>query len=209
MKAKTLAIVFSLVSCFGCGTNFKTQPTVVAVANAAESDSLPKVAYPEFVNWSQFPEKSSSKRRKVVTNANGDVVVTTKVWLESKSAENVSVGSQITVQRPGMAIVENEADIVKFPSTFRLPKGLAEEQFHLPSAKAKETGKSSLKIGEKEFNATIYEWVESFEAGPTTVKLWRSDDVPGRFLRQELFTKSIETTSVEEVTEIDLGNEQG
>lgn len=207
MKAMLLSTVIGLVICFGCGTGTKTQTTVPVSKNASETESLPTVAYPDFVNWSKFPEKSFTKRRKVVTNANGEVVVTTRVWLESKSSENVSVGSQITVQRPGMAIVENEADIVKFPSTFQLPKGLAEEQFYLPSPKAKETGTASLKIGEREFKATIFEWVESFEAGPTMVKLWRSDEVPGRFLRQELFTKSIETTSVEEVTEVNLGDD--
>ena len=200
-----LAILFSLITFLGCGSGTKTQSTAPVLSVASESVSLTEVAYPDFVNWNKFPEKSYTKRRKVVSNANGEVIVTTKVWLESKTKDSVSVGSQITVQRPDTPTVENEADFFKFASTFRLPKGLKEEQFSLPSPKAKETGKAPIKIGEKEFEARIYEWIESFEAGPTTVKLWRSDDVPGRFLRQEMFTKSIDTTSVEEVTEVNLG----
>jgi len=205
MKAMPLAILFSLITFLGCGSGTKTQSTAPVLSLASESESVTEVAYPDFVNWNKFPEKSYTKRRKVVSNANGEVIVTTKVWLESKTKDSVSVGSQITVQRPDTPIVENEADFFKFASTFRLPKGLKEEQFSLPSPKAKETGKAPIKIGEKEFEATIYEWIETFEAGPTTVKLWRSDDVPGRFLRQEMFTKSIDTTSVEEVTEVNLG----
>ncbi len=206
MKSKTFWIVLGL-TCFGCGSGDKPTAIVALTDRSAELESLPRVAYPEFVNWSKFPVESSVSRRKVVSNTSGEVVVTTKVWLHSKSKENVSVGSQITVKRPEMAIVENEADFVKFPATFRLPKGLTEEQFYMPSSKAKETGKEIVKVGDKEFEATVYEWTETSEAGPSSVKLWRSNDVPGRFLRQELITKGIETTSLEEVIEVNLGKE--
>lgn len=209
MKSKSYLFVLCLVSCFGCNSasKDKDKESMALDASKAALDALPKVPFPEYKNWSKFPVETSVNRRKVVSNTHGDVVVTTKVWLQSKKEDSVSVGSQITVQRPDTAVVENEADFAKFPSTFRLPSGFTEDQFILPAAKAKETGKEIVKIGDKEFDATIYEWTESSEAGPTTVKLWRSDDVPGRFLRQEMITKGIETTSLEEVTEVNLGKE--
>ena len=74
------------------------------------------------------------------------------------------------------------------------------------STKAKETGAEVIEIGMREFNTTIFEWEESNETGPMTVKLWRSDEIPGKILRQELFTKSTSTKSFEEVTELNLGN---
>ena len=206
MKSKTFWIVLCL-TCFGCDSRDNSTAIVALTDRSSELESLPRVAYPEFVNWSKFPVESSVNRRKVVSNTSGEVVVTTKVWLQSKAEDNVSVGSQITVKRPELPIVENEPNFAKFPATFRLPKGLTEEQFYLPSAQAKETGKDVVKVGEKEFEATVYQWTESSEAGPTSVKLWRSNEVPGRFLRQEMITKGIETTSIEEVIEISLGSD--
>ena len=206
MKRMSLWISIGLATCIGCGSENKPKILVPKTDQVSDIESQPKVAYPEFVNWSKFPEKSSVKRRKVVSNTSGEVVVTTRVWLQSKKEENVTVGSQITVQRPEMAIVENDEDFVQFPATYRLPKGMTEEQFYLPSGKAKETGSEKIKIGEREFNTKVYEWTESSEAGPSSVKLWRSDEIPGRFIRQEMITKGIETTSIEEVTEVELPN---
>lgn len=208
MKKKSLWIAVGLASCIGCGSENKVNVAAAPANQKTEAENLPKVAYPEFVNWSKFPENASVKRRKVVSNTHGEVIVTTKVWLKSKSAESVTVGSQITVQRPEMPIVKNDDDFVQFPATYRLPKGLTEDQFYLPSAKAKETGTEKIKVGEREFNATIFEWTESSEAGPSSVKLWRSDEMPGRFIRQELITKGIETTSLEEVTEVEIPTDE-
>ena len=208
MKSKSFWMVLSMAVWLGCDTGNNVKVAIPSATAVSDDESLPNVAHPEFANWNQFPEKSFVVRRKVVSNSNGEVVATTKVWLESKSVDGVFVGSQITVKRPDMPLVDNGADLVRYPAVYRLPKGLDENQFYKPSMKAKETGKEVVKIGKLDFQATIYEWEESSEAGPTSVKLWRSDEIPGKLLRQEMFTKSSETTSIEEVTEINLGEEQ-
>jgi hypothetical protein len=209
MKSKSFWMVLSMAACLGCDMGNNSKAVIPSPTTVSTDESLPKVAHPEFANWNQFPEKSFIVRRKVVSNSSGEVVATTRVWLESKSADGVVVGSQVTVKRPDMPLVDNGADLVRYPAVYRLPKGMDENQFYKPSMKAKETGRDVVKIGERDFQATIYEWEESSEAGPTSVKLWRSDEFPGKLLRQEMFTKSSETMSKEELIEFQLGNEPG
>ena len=163
---------------------------------SAVDESLPRVSHPEFANWSQFAEKSFVVRKRVISSAGGKVLVTTKMWLEKKDADGVSVGSQVTVERPNEPIVKNDDDFVSYPATYRLPKGLDAARLDQPSAKAKETGTEVVQIGDKKLQTRIFEWEERNETGPMTVKLWRSDEIPGKIVRQEMFTKS-----TEEVTE--------
>ena len=171
---------------------------------SAVEETFPKAIHPEYANWSRFPEKAFVIRKRLVSNSNGTVVVTTKMWLEKKDTDEVLVGSQVTVERPNESIVENDEDVVRYPATYKLPKGMDEARFLLPSAKAKETGTEVIKIGNREFKSKIFEWEENNETGPMTVKLWRSDDIPGKIVRQEFFTKSTETKSSEEVIEHNL-----
>jgi hypothetical protein len=207
MKLKVIGIVLGGLLLVGCDQVDRSTGPAQPVTKKSAEESLPSVAHPEYVHWSKFPAKSLVMRRKVVSNPNGEVVATTKMWLESKSSDSVSVGSHITVKRPDMPLADNGEDFVSYPATYELPKGFEESQFYLPSMKAKEVGKEIVRIGKSEFQATIFEWEERSEAGPTTVKLWRSDEIPGKLLRQELFTESSETKSIEEATEFKLGNE--
>ncbi len=209
MKTKSGWLFFGLGVCFGCDLVNEPKKTIQMPAVSAVDESLPKAIHPEYANWSQFPEKSFVKRKRLVSNANGTVVVTTKMWLEKKDADEVLVGSQVTVERPNEPTVENGDDIVRYPATYRVPKGMDEARFLLPSAKAKETGAEVIKIGNLDFNTKVFEWEESNETGPMTVKLWRSDEIPGKIVRQELFTKSTETKSSEEVIEHNLEKNPG
>ena len=204
MKTKSGWVILGLAVWMGCDAGNASPGKIVLPPMSAVDESLPKVAHPEYVNWSQFEEKDFVVRKRLVTNASGTVVVITKSWLDKKEPDRVSVGSQVTVERPNEPIVENDENIVSYPATYRLPAGMDEARFSLPSAKAKETGTETVKIGETEFETKIFEWEESSEAGPTSVKLWRSEAIPGKIVRQEMFTKQIETKSTEEIIELKL-----
>ena len=201
MKSKSVWIILGIVTFFGCDS---PKLSIVVPATSLAAESLPKIAHPEYVNWSQFAEKSFVVRKRTISNSGGAVVVTTKMWLDKKDSNAVSVGSQVTVERPNEPAVENGDDFVKYPATFGLPIGMDEKKFYLPSAKAKETGKEVVTVGEKSVEATVYEWEESNETGPMTVKLWRSEAMPGKIVRQEFFTKSTETKTLEEVIDFEL-----
>ena len=79
-----------------------------------------------------------------------------------------------------------------------------EARFLLPSAKAKETGTETVLVHGTQVDAKVYEWEENNEAGAMTVKLWQSNSIPGKIVRQEMFTKSSETKTTEEIIELVL-----
>lgn len=158
----------------------------------------PIVSTPQFVHWAQFPIGTEAVREKVVTNANGSISVTTTQRLIRKDAQEVVVEQHTAVSRPDSKTEEASQEFV-FPATFRLPPNLKEEQFALPSFKAKLTGKEPIDIGDVRYNADVFEWQEANETGPMTVKLWRDPSVPGQTLREELNILGNGQTSIEEL----------
>lgn len=172
----------------------------------ATTDHLPLVDHPEYVNWIRFPVGTYVVRKKEVTNDFSQVRVTTRLSLREKTAEKVVVESQVTVDRPGEALAENPPLEMPFAAQFRLPEGMMIEQFLLPSFKAKQVGEETREVGGREFKTQVFAWEERNETGPMAVKLWRSDDVPGRMLRQEI--EGHQHHSVEEVVEIVVPEEK-
>src|SRR5262245_23885974 len=166
----------------------------------APTDNLPLVDHPEHAAWSRFPVGAGVVRKKEVTNEFGTVRVTTTVRLADKTADKVVVESQITVDRAAEGLVENPPQTAGFPAKFRLPANMKLEQFALPSLRAKLVGEESREVAGREFKAEVFTWQESTERGSMTVKLWRSDEIPGRMLRQEI--NGPMHNSVEEVVEI-------
>ncbi|MCU0707185.1 MAG: hypothetical protein MUF23_02730 [Pirellula sp.] len=155
--------------------------------------------HPEYANWSRFPVGTSITRKRTVTNEFGEVKVTTRMWLESKSEKEVEVGSQINVARPNEPLEENPDSFTKYPAQFQLPEGMDPNFFLLPTANAKKAGEEVVVVDGREVTAEVYEWEDRNETGPMDVKLWRSIDVPGRIVRQEMITRSSQTKTIENV----------
>lgn len=209
MYSKGFWVFLTLVCCLGCDTGSGKAVPGTSSNPQTSAKALPKVAHPEYSNWSQFSEKAFIVRKRVVTNSNGSIVVTTKMWLDSKNANEVSVGSQVTVERPGEPVEKNDVNIVSYPATYSLPEGMDAARFLLPTAKAKETGTETVQVQGTNVEAKIYEWEENNEAGAMTVKLWHSNLIPGKIVRQEMFTKSSETKTQEEIIELVLEPSSG
>ena len=199
------ALVMMLVPA-GCDSSSKpvlpNNAMAVQAAKATGEDPGVSITHPEYANWSQFPVGAQVTRHRVISNATGEVKVTTVISLTEKTDKYVVVTSQVNVQRPGESLVENPADSTKFVASFQLPSGLSEDYFQLPSGKAKKVGEESLDIHGKTVLADIFEWTESNETGPMSVKLWRSNEVPGRIVRQEMLIEASQTKTVEELSSV-------
>ena len=166
----------------------------------AATTGRPLVDHPQYAHWSRFPVGIVVVRKKEVSNEFGTVRVTTALRLVDKTTDTVVVESQVTVERPGNPPVENPPLNSSFPARFQLPEGMNVEQFSLPSLKAKPIGEETRQACGREYMAQRFTWDEVNEAGPMRVTLWRSDDVPGSMLRQEIHGSMHE--SIEEVVEI-------
>src|SRR5262245_19239278 len=163
-------------------------------------DNLPLADHPEFVHWNRFAVGVAVRRKKTVSNQFGSVAVTTTLRLAEKSADQVVVQTQVTVERQGEPPVENPPQSFVYPATFRLPPGMQREQFSWPSLTARRLHDEGRQLLGQEFVAQVFAGEERNETGPMAVRLWRSDGVPGRLLRQEIHGHMHD--SIEEVTEI-------
>ena len=96
LSLKSLACVaFAVV--LGCSSQSSTKPVVADVQSSQATGEL--VPHPEFANWSQFPVGTTVVRRDQLASENGDLFQVTTVRLAAKSAEEVSVEHQTTIER--------------------------------------------------------------------------------------------------------------
>ena len=198
--------------CFevGCGTRESSDGKVKQADSGGVqsngSESYPVAINPQFGNWSRFQVGTKVVRRKEVTNPNGTVVETETLVLTDKSDTKVAVESQMLVERHDGTRIDNPSQTFEFAATFRVPPSVSLEQFQWPSLKAIRTGTEKVVLSEKEYEADVFEWTESNEAGPMSVKLLSCDDFPGRKIRQEMFTQKTDTRSIENIVAVDLVN---
>ncbi len=200
-KYATLTALLVSLALTGCSGSNSSTPQGYVTPDAQEE--LPLVDHPEYTHWSKFPVGALSIRKKTVTNSYGSVYVTTTHKLAVNTDEKVIVEQQVTVVRPEVTN-ENPPQELEFPAKFRLPKSVTLDVFNLPSRKAKLVGEEEVAIAGTNFKCQVYEWQETNEAGPMTVKVWRSDAVPGRLVREETLILSDGATSEEILTEVQI-----
>ena len=203
-RSASCVAIATLIILLGCGRSEKNPTSQGSlppgyVAPALTNDR-PLVDHPEYVAWARFAVGAAVVRKKEVTNNVETIHVTTTLRLVEKTRDKVVVESQVTVDRPGQSLVENPPQKLEFTAAFQLPPGMNPEQFALPSLRAKLIGNESRTACGREFQTELFTWDERNEAGPMTIKLWRSDEIPGRMLRQEV--KGRTQVSAEEVVEI-------
>ncbi len=202
-----ICVALSWPLLLGCTSDVASGPSTDSqmpegYAAPASTEHLPLVDHPEYVAWSRFAVGAAVVRKKVVTSDGGTVTVTTTVRLVEKTVDRVAVETQVVTVREGAEPVENPPLRAEYPATFRLPPSMQLEQFQLPSLKAKLVGEEPRTVCNREFLAQHFGWREVNETGPMEVKYWRSDEIPGRMLRQEI--NGPNHASVEEVVEISL-----
>lgn len=199
---------FALVIMIGCGGTNGTAPTATAPGLAPSitppSVDLPSAPNLEYVNWKQFKVGTTVVRKKVVQNKQGSLTETTTVRLAELTDTKAVIEQQITVARPDSPPVVNPPMRLECFATFKVPPGLTAEQMSKPSLKAKATGEETVTACGKEYKATVYEWQDATEAGPMPNKLWLSDAVPGRRVKQEMKVEKVGNSTTEEVIEIKL-----
>lgn len=206
-QARRIPLLASFIVAWLTGCSPSNKPIIPQKPNAQQSrpvDDKPsvQVPHPEYTNWSRFDVGASVTRFRVVSNANGKVEVTTKFTLTEKSDTHVLVTMQVNVQRPNEALEKNPEEQTRFPAAFALPDGMTAEYFQLPSQKAKRVAEEELEIAGRKIQTEVFEWTESNETGPMQVKLWRSNDIPGRIARQEMLIETSQTKTIEEIREV-------
>lgn len=172
---------------------------VTPAANLPRADDL------NYRNWKKYPVGTTVVRRKVSTNPkepDKQVVETTTLSLIEATDARVAVQQQITVEKTGYPTEVNPPMTAKYTPTFAVPEGMKAEAMQAPDLKAKVTGEETVTVLGNEYKATVYEWMGSTESGPMPIKLWLSDDVPGRQVKAEYKLDKGGSLAREEVVEI-------
>ena len=209
-RADALSLIASLTLMqFGC-TQSDLNPTrtvsgLTATAGAKPSGEL--VDNPDYLRWDRFPLDTRVVRKREIVNSQGKVEVVTTLTLREKSARKIAVDQQVTVIRPDNTL-ENEPHSLEYAAKFELPAGMKCESFELPSLQAQKTGSEVIEVAGKKYKADVFEWVEQNERGPMSVKLWRSDAIPGNTAKEESVVKNGNDQILEVVTDINIPDEK-
>lgn len=188
----------SILGCEGTST------TVQGIPERPAYMDQPLVDNPNYQHWRKFPLDTQLRFEKTVTNADGSVQVWTNQRLAEVTEERLVVEQQINVQRPDMPLQENPVQPLDYAAKFRLPDGLEMTTATLPNPDAKKVGSEALTISGVDYDATIYEYEIFSEAGQMRVRIWWSDEVPGRRLKTETSFENSDETSIETLVELNF-----
>jgi hypothetical protein len=185
---------FTLIA-IGCGK--EVSQTAAAPSGEPAMPPGPVILNRDFANWSRFPIGTIVKIKSVTLK--GDLHVTsidTLKLLEKSDTELVVERQNTTERNDGSLGAVNPPERRSYRKSFALPHGMSEADFDKPSLIAKSVGKETVEILGKKYEADVYTWADQTEAGPLDIKLWWSDEMPGRLLKQTMkLVKGDKTTN--------------
>lgn len=203
MRASLFVLsLFALAPC-GCGSNSAqpaaAAPVPVPVPAGPMFDTL------EYANWKKFPVGTTVKRRASTCGKDGKVAVVSveTFTLKALTADEVEVVRQNTTERTdGSYKSVNPEGTLRFKRQFAIPNGMTAADFNKPSRKAKSGADEELIVLGKKYAAATFTWADATEAGPLEIKVWLSDEVPGRVLKQVMTQNALGNTTTDEVIEL-------
>jgi hypothetical protein len=202
----TAAFLLSAALAAGCSRPAPAPavPGIAAVPEPPDTSSLPLFDSPDYANWKRFPVGTMVKRKSVTTkeNTEGGSSSVETLTLKEVNDKEVVVERQNTSERVNGERTANPPELRRFPRQFRIPAGMTAEDFSKPSRNAKKAGEEDLTVLGKSYKTTCYTWTDQNEAGKMPIKVWLSDEMPGRIVKQLIVIPDIQNKTVEEVIEL-------
>ncbi len=204
-----ISLALVVVCTAGCGgSSAPPAPGAGAVTVApSAAPAGPMFDTLEYANWKRFPVGTTVKRKSVTSTERSTNKVTSvnTYTLRTVGADVIEVTRQNTTDRgDGTAPAVNPGETNRFNRQFAIPNGMTADDFNKPSRKAKVTGEEDVTVLGKKYKATVYSWSDSTEAGPLEVKLWLSEEMPGRIVKQVMKQSTLANTTNEEVVEVTI-----
>lgn len=198
-----LGFVLAAVGVTGCGpssagTAGPALPARVDTATWKQVDSL------DYLNWKKFPVGTVVVRTSVASNGEHSTTGVETFTLTAVTDSGVTVTRQNTTTRSdGSYHKVNPPEERTIAAKIPVHPELDASDFLKPDRKARQTGTEKVKVLDKEYECTKWEWTNSTEAGPMAVTLWQSDEVPGRIAKQVMKVKveGRDTVTTDAVTE--------
>lgn len=189
----------------GCGKDIPQ--TAAAPAGEPAKPFGPQVLNRDFANWSRFPVGTTVKTKSVTLKGTLHVTSIETLRLVEKSDYELVVERQNTTERnDGSHGAINPPERRTYRKSFSLPAGMNEDDFAKPALKAKSAGNETIEILGKKYDAEVFTWTDQTESGPLEIKIWRSDEMPGRLLKQSITLVKGDKTTNESVIELMIPN---
>src|SRR5262245_12094479 len=198
--------VLLLVLASGCGCT-ADKPAPAAAANTPVVQTGPMFDDLDYANWKRFPVNTTVQRKSVISSeANTSTVTSVETLaLRKVTDSDIEVSRQNTTERnDGSYRAVNPAEVRRYPRQFAIPTGMTAEDFRKPSRSAKQVGEETVTVLGKDYKSTVYAWTDHTEVGPLEVRVWLSDDMPGRIVKQVMKQPTLKNTTIDEVIEVKI-----
>ena len=206
--APALLLLFVITGC-GPATRSDVDLTGNPMPKPTSTEEWTSVASKDYDSWKPHPVGTRLVRTNVTTIGDNSTTSVETWTLMTSTASYVEVENQNTTTRSdGSYRKVNEPRVFKYPATIKVHPDLKAEQFTKPDAKATATGEDKLTVLGKEYACTVYEWNNSTEAGEMKVKAWISPAMPGQVLKQVMTVAKLNSTTVDQVTELSVAKAQ-
>lgn len=195
----------------GCGS---PAAPAVAVAVAVVEPPIDPTTQPMFDNldyasWKRVPVGTRVKRKSVASSETSRVSTTTveTFTLKEVTDQEVVIERQnVTERSDGSYRTTHPPEPRKYPRQFRIPAGMTAEDFAKPARMAKKVGEEAVTVQGKSYATIVYAWTDSTEAGKMHVRVWLSEEMPGRIVKQEMKVPALKNTTLEDVIEVKLAD---
>jgi hypothetical protein len=187
----------------GCDGQPARAPRPVARPAAVDSVDLPVADNLDYVNWKSFQVGTSVTRKSVTrVGENYTASVETLKLLAANDTEVVVERQNTTERSDGSYKAINPPEKRTYVKSFRVPRGMKVEDLQKPALAAKEVGEDLVTVCGKSVKARVFQWSDRSDVGEMQVRLWLSDEIPGRIVKQEIKVPATKSQTLEEVTEM-------
>ena len=177
--------------------------TVATTLFATARGPAEEVEHPTFTSWARHPVGTEVVIR-AVTTKNGKPTTTTTITsrlLELKR-DLVVIETRRVSDATG-SVVASAPERYQQPKMFPLLNGMKKEQIGKPLG-AVAQGEETLKLAGREIKTIWFDTKGRGDAGPTLIRTWLSDDIPGRLVKGVTKIPKTSTTITRELVEVKI-----
>jgi hypothetical protein len=198
---RTILLLGFAILAYGCGKD--VSQTSAAPAHEPVLPSGPPVLNQDFANWNRFPIGTTVKIKSQTVRGTLHVTSIETLKLVEKSDTELVVERQNTTARnDGTHGAINPPERRTYRKTFALPPGMSEADFAKPALKANALGQETVEILGQKYETDVFTWIDQTESGPLEITLWRSDEMPGRIVKQTMILVRGDKTTTDTLIEL-------
>ncbi|MDG3005113.1 hypothetical protein [Paludisphaera mucosa] len=157
---------------------------VLAIIAGASRGSAEEVENPIYTSWARCRPGTTVVVREVTERegGGGERLVVTKRRVLKTLAAGKAVVEEVIETESSAGVTKSEPQEYTHRRTFALPAGVDKARLGRPQ-KADDEGKEDVEAAGRTYHAEWFDTKGQTEAGPSVVRAWYADDVPGLLVK--------------------------